>query len=92
MVSYNCGYKRLEYNTDYRVELFSMFISLSVSCYRLKQKNDHDRGHLFPGQANAVTRSLNGFDQQIGHRIGANMVVTYTHFLKLKMPKKLEKH
>ena len=38
MVSYNCGYKRLEYNTDYRVEFFSMFISVFVSLLQIKTK------------------------------------------------------
>ena len=81
---------RVQYGLLCATFLVCSFPSSSL-CYRLKQKNDHDRGHLFPGQANGVTCSLvNGFE--IGHRIVANLVVTYTHFLKLKMPKKLEKH
>ena len=56
MVNYNCEYKRQEYNTDYRVQLFSMFIFVFVSLLQIKtEKNDHYRSHLFPGQANVVT-------------------------------------
>ena len=79
---------------DYRVQLFNMFISVFVSLLHIKtKKSDHDRGHLLPVLANGVTCSLiNGVDHDIGHRMVANLVVSYAHFLKLKTAKKLEKH
>ena len=72
--------------------LICSFPSSSLCCI-LKQKSDHDRVHLLPVLANGVTCSLiNGVDHDIGHRIVANLVVSYAHFLELKTPKKVEKH
>ena len=39
MLNYNCGYKRQEYNANYRVQLFSMFIFVFVLLLQTKTKN-----------------------------------------------------